>query len=66
MDKKVGQGLTVLAAGDRSVVRILFRLLLSLARLFPKKKSRYCHSPGVVGGGGVVGGVVVGGVVRKL
>ena len=31
-----------------------------LARLFWKKTSRYCHSPGVVGGGGVV----VGGVVQ--
>ena len=34
-----------------------------LARLFSKKTSRYCQSPGVVVGGG---GVVVGGVVRKL
>ena len=32
-----------------------------LARLFSKKTSRYCHSPGVVGGG-----VVGGGVVQKL
>ena len=33
-----------------------------LARLFLKKTSRYCHSPGVVIGGVVV----VGGVVQKL
>ena len=33
---------------------------LFLARLFSKKTSRYCHSPGIVGGGVVVG------VVRKL
>ena len=31
-----------------------------LARLFSKKTSRYCHSPGIVGGGIVLG------VVRKL
>ena len=33
--------------------------VLLLARLFSKKTSRYCHSPGVVGGGG-------GGVMQKL
>ena len=32
-----------------------------LARLFSKKRSRYCHSPGAVGSS-----VVVGGLVRKL
>ena len=36
-----------------------------LARLFSKKTSRYCHSPGIVVGGGGGGGVVVG-VVRIL
>ena len=32
-----------------------------LARMFSKQRSRYCHSPGVIGGCDVVGGVV-----RKL
>ena len=32
-----------------------------LVRLFSKKTSMYCHSPGIGGGG-----VVVDGVVRKL
>ena len=32
----------------------LFNFTQLLARLFSKKMSRYCHSPGVVVGGGVV------------